>query len=137
MRVVLDTNCFLAIIPKISPYRPLFDAYRRQNFELAVTTDILEEYEEIFGQKMTPQIATNLLELIDKQPNTIYTEVFYRWNLILCDPDDYKHVDCAIAAGADYIVTNDSHFSDLDTIGFPVVRYISLQNFMNLLQTDK
>ncbi len=137
MRVVLDTNCFLAIIPKISPYRPLFDAYRRQNFELAVTTDILEEYEEIFGQKMTPQIATNLLELIDKQPNTIYTEVFYRWNLILRDPDDYKHVDCAIAAGADYIVTNDSHFSDLDTIGFPVVRYISLQNFMNLLQTDK
>lgn len=137
MRVVLDTNCFLAIIPKISPYRPLFDAYRRQDFELAVTTDILEEYEEIFGQKMTPQIATNLLELIDKQPNTIYTDVFYRWNLILRDPDDNKHVDCAIAAGADYIVTNDSHFSDLDEVDFPIVRYISLQNFMILLFGEK
>ena len=137
MRIVMDTNFFLAIVPKISPFRPVFDAYRRQDFELAVTTDILEESEEIFGRKMTPQIAPNLLELIDKQPNTIYTEVYYCWNLIRRDPDDNKHVDCAIAASADYIVTNDSHFSDLNEVDFPIVRYISLQSFMNLLQTDK
>ena len=136
MRVVIDTNCFLAIIPKISPYRPVFDSYRRQEFELAVTTDILEEYEEIFAQKMTPEIANNLLELIDRQDNTIYTEVYYRWNLIRRDPDDNKHVDCALAAGADFIVTNDRHFTDLDEIDFPVIRYISLQYFMALLLTE-
>ena len=133
MRVVIDTNCFLAIIPKISPYRPVFDAYRRQEFELAVTTEILGEYEEIFAQKMTSEIATNLLELIDKQPNTIYTEVYYRWRLIERDPDDNKHVDCAIAAGADFIVTEDGHFSDLDKVDFPRVQYISLKSFMEIL----
>lgn len=137
MRVVIDTNCFLAIIPKLSPYRPVFDAFRRQEFEIAVTTDILQEYEEIFGQKMTPEIVTNLLGLIDKQPNTIYTEVFYRWNLVWRDPDDNKYVDCAIAAGANYIVTNDGHFSDLDKVDFPVIQYISLQTFLDLLSGKK
>jgi uncharacterized protein len=27
MRIVIDTNCFWAILPKKSPYRPIFDAY--------------------------------------------------------------------------------------------------------------
>ena len=137
MRVVIDTNCFLAIIPRMSPYRPIFDAYHRREFELAVTTDILQEYEEIFGQKMTPEIANNLLELIDRQPNTVFTQVFYRWNLIYRDPDDNKHVDCAIAAGADYIITNDGHFSDLDEVDFPIVRYISLQRFLEMVRTKR
>lgn len=49
MRVVIDTNCFLVSIPKISPYRPVFDAYRTGQFELAVSTDVLAEYAEILG----------------------------------------------------------------------------------------
>ncbi len=57
MRVVIDTNCFLAIIPKVSPYRPAFDAYRSKQFELAVSTEILDEYVEIFGQRMTTLLA--------------------------------------------------------------------------------
>lgn len=133
MRVVIDVNCFLAIIPKISSYRPVFDAYRRQEFELAVTTDILEEYEEIFGQKMNAEIANNLLELVGRQANTAYTEVYYRWNLIHRDPDDNKYVDCCVAAEADFIVANDKHFSNLNGIEFPMVRYMDLQNFAQLL----
>ena len=33
MRVVIDTNCFLAIIPKVSPFRAIFDAYRKKQFD--------------------------------------------------------------------------------------------------------
>ncbi len=101
MRVVIDTNCFLAIIPKVSPFRSIFDAYRARKFELAVSTEILDEYAEIFGQRMTPYIANNLLELIDKQSNTLRTEIYYRWAAITEDYDDNKFVDCAISAGAD------------------------------------
>ncbi len=88
MRVVIDTNCFLVIIPKISPYRQVFDAYRAMQFELAVSTDILAEYAEIFGQRMTPFIADNILELTEKQANTIKTEIYYRWGHITIDYDD-------------------------------------------------
>lgn len=138
MRVVIDTNCFLSIIPKVSPYRPVFDAYRRGKFELAVTTEILHEYEEIFSLKMTDEIANNLLELIDRRPNTVPTEVYYRWQLIHRDPDDNrtadrKFVDAAIAANADYVVTNDGHFSDLDLVSFPPVQRITLQSFLEIV----
>ncbi len=88
MRVVIDTNCFLVIIPKISPYRQGFDAYRTRQFELAVSTDVSAEYAEIFGQRITPMIADNILELIDKQANTIKTEIYYRWGHITIDYDD-------------------------------------------------
>ncbi len=133
MRVVIDTNCFLSIIPKVSPYRPIFDAYRRGQFELAVTTEILHEYEEIFSFKMTAEIAYNLLELIDRQPNTVLAEVYYRWQLIRRDPDDNKFVDAAVAANADYIVTNDGHFSDLDLVSFPPVQRVTLQSFLDIV----
>ena len=133
MRVVIDTNCFLAIIPKISPYRPVFDAYRGKQFELAVSTKILHEYAEVFGRRMTPFIADNLLELVDKQDNTFKAEIYYRWALITADYDDNKFVDCALSAGADYIVTQDRHFNELTAHAFPTVKSISLPEFLNTL----
>lgn len=136
MRVVIDTNCFLAIIPKISLYRPVFDAYRRKQFELAVSTEILNEYAEVFGRRMTPFIADNLLELIDKQDNTFKAEIYYRWALIIADYDDNKFVDCAISANADYIVTQDRHFKELATHAFPSLNCIHLPDFLKLLSTE-
>jgi putative PIN family toxin of toxin-antitoxin system len=134
MRVVIDTNCFLAIIPKLSPYRSVFDAFRMGKFELAISTEILKEYEEVFANKMTPEIAYNLLELIDRQLNTVQTEVYFRWGLIKRDPDDNKFADCAIATQADFIITHNGHFSDLDSVTFPLLRRITLPAFMELLK---
>ena len=39
-------------------------------------------------------------------------------------------LDCAIIANADYIVSEDSHFKELNTIPFPQVRLLSLPQFM-------
>ncbi|MEZ0608610.1 putative toxin-antitoxin system toxin component, PIN family [Fibrella sp. WM1] len=133
MRIVLDTNCLLAIIPRVSPYRAVFDAYRSGQFELAVSTEILEEYAEILERKMTVAIANNVLELIDRQYNTVQTEIYYRWSAIASDYDDNKFVDCAVSPGVDYLVTNDSHFSALQQLEFPAVRCLTLQAFMALL----
>ena len=133
MRIVLDTNCLLAIIPRVSPYRPVFDAYRAGRFELAVSTEILLEYQEIAAQKMTPLISENILELLLKQPNTIKTDIFYRWHLLTADYDDNKFTDTAISSGADHIVTHDTHFRVLKTISFPSVSVVSLPEFMELL----
>jgi uncharacterized protein len=134
MRVVIDTNCFLAILPKKSTYRPIFDAYRQGRFELAVSSEILDEYAEIFEQKMTSQISENILELIMKQTNSIKTEIYYRWELIIVDLDDNKFVDTAISSDSDYIVTSDRHYNILKEIPFPKVKTISLDGFMKILK---
>ena len=35
---------------------------------------------------------------------------FCKFNLITADPDDNKFIDCAVAAQAKYIVTEDRHY---------------------------
>ena len=57
----------------------------------------------------------------------------FRWNFIAADPDDNKFVDCAIAANADYIITNDNHFSVLKNIPFPRVNVLTLQQLIAIL----
>ena len=38
-------------------------------------------------------------------------------------------VDCALNAGADYIVTNDKHFKVLENIDFPKVNILRIDKF--------
>ena len=52
---------------------------------------------------------------------------FYNFNLIEADN---KFVDCAIAAHAKCIVTNDHHYDVLKTIPFPKVDVVRLVDFL-------
>lgn len=133
MRIVLDTNCFLAILPKSSRFRPIFDGYRQNKFELVVSTEILNEYSEIFTQQMSSEISENILELISKQGNTVNTEIYFRWGLIASDFDDNKFVDAAVSSNADFIVTVDKHFNVLRNTTFPPVNIIHLEDFLKIV----
>ena len=59
------------------------------------------------------------------------------FHLIETDKDDNKFVDCAIAANAQYIVSEDSHFKHLKDIPFPTVNVIHLGKFMELLMKQQ
>lgn len=65
--------------------------------------------------------------------NTRKFDPHFRFHLIGTDEDDNKFVDCAIAAGACYIVTEDHHFNVLRKIEFPVVNVIGIDAFTQLL----
>ncbi|MDY6257364.1 MAG: PIN domain-containing protein [Bacteroidaceae bacterium] len=49
---------------------------------------------------------------------------------ITADPDDNKFVDCAFAANADYLVSEDSHFNILRNMPFPHLNLVTLDEFM-------
>ena len=55
-------------------------------------------------------------------------------NLITADPDDNKFVDCAVASGATYIVSNDHHFQELKLYKFPQVDVRSLIDFLEIVR---
>ena len=44
--VVLDTNCLVQMLSVHSPYRAAWQAFREGKYELCVTDDIVDEYEE-------------------------------------------------------------------------------------------
>ena len=127
--IVLDTNCLLQIIARRSENYFLWEKFLEGDFNLCVTTEILEEYEEILCQKANPVIAAMVIEIIKQSPNTLEFDAHYRWNLISKDPDDNKFVDCAIVANAEFIVSEDKHLRELKDIDFPKVEVVSLEVF--------
>ncbi|WP_375417753.1 putative toxin-antitoxin system toxin component, PIN family [uncultured Hymenobacter sp.] len=131
MRVVLDTNVLLQAVTAHNPLRPLFDAFVLEQFDLIVTTEILLEYQELFGRKHKVEIAAELYALVTEAPNLILQETYYKWRLPFADPDDQKFVDCYVASNADYLVSNDRHFGGLSAAGFPAVRVVSAEVFYN------
>ena len=90
----------------------------------------MHEYEEIVTQKVSERVADLLIQTIMNSSNTLKKDPYFRFRLIEQDWDDNKFVDCAITCGADYIVSEDAHFRCLDTIPFPTVRVIRLEQFM-------
>lgn len=133
MKIVIDTNVFLMSLPKISKYRPIFDSLINGEYSLAITEDIYQEYIEIIGQKTNGEIAKNFGEFLTQSQYVEINTVYYRWNLIEKDPDDNKFVDCAIAAKAKFIVSNDKHFNILKTIDFPNIEVIKADDFLQEL----
>lgn len=137
MKVVLGTNVLLVSISSKSKYRPIFNGFINESYELFVTTDILLEYEEIITEHMGGRIAEYVLQLIENAPNVSWITNYYKWNLIEADTDDNKFVDCAIACNAKYLVSDDKHFNILDKIPFPKVEVIMAEDFKKIIENLK
>ncbi len=133
IRVVLDTNVFLVSLAPQSPYAFIFDALLNKSFELVVSTEILAEYDEIISQRYDKETVNDVFELILHLDNIHHQNVYYQWNLITADPDDNKFVDIFVASQADYLVTNDKHFSFLKELPFPPINLIKAENFLEIL----
>lgn len=131
-RVVLDTNVLLMILPKRSPYHKIWTDFLQNRLELCVTNDMLEEYSEIIAQKTTPVIADNVIMEFLYRANVRLVTLSYHFHLITEDEDDNKFVDCAIAANADYLVSNDSHFRVLKTSQYPRVNLVTIDDFLHI-----
>jgi len=134
LKVVLDTNIILVSIPSKSKYSSIFDGLLDGVYELAISNDILLEYHEILAQQTSSIVADNISELLLTLKNVEKVNIYFKWGLIDIDKDDNKFVDCAIAAGVDYIVTNDRHFNVLKKVGFPQVNVIKIDRFLEIVQ---
>ncbi|MEO6758075.1 MAG: putative toxin-antitoxin system toxin component, PIN family [Saprospiraceae bacterium] len=134
MKVVLDTNIILASISPFSKYRPVMDGFEQGDFILCLTTDILLEYEEKLAENFNPTVAELFTGGLLLKQNVEFIEVFFHWRLIYPDMDDNKFADCAVAANAHYLVTNDRDFRILKNIEFPKITVLKIEEFMEILE---
>ena len=140
LKVVIDTNVLLVSISSRSRYHTIYRSFLDELYTVCVTTDMLNEYEEIlsYSQHLGADKAQYVLETIDDATNVLCATRYYRWDLIRADPDDNKFVDCALAwCNADYIVTNDGHFELLKDLPFPKVAIVSADEFLTILSSVK
>ena len=122
MIVVLDTNALLQTFGQASPCAAIREALRQGRLELAVSTPILLEYEDVilrYAGRQRWADVWNFLTLVDLLHGTIRRiGPSYRFHTITGDPDDDAFADCAIAAGAECIITSDHHFAALTSSGY-------------------
>ena len=122
MTIVIDTNVVLPMLGLRHPYSAILDAWVAGRFAWAITTEIVLEYEEI----VQPRIGAlrwrqfmALLEAVEvRRRNLRRIAPQFRFHAIPADPDDDKFADCAIAADADWIITQDRHFDALVGSGY-------------------
>lgn len=133
-KIVLDTNCLIASLSRHSEYYPVWKGFQTGKYILCVSNDILEEYQEIIALKTSPEVARNVVDLLLKSKNVEWVTPYFKFWLIEADHDDDKFVNCAFAANATYIVSNDKHFDILEKIQFPRLFVLKLQQFLKLLE---
>jgi len=80
------------------------------------------EYEEVAGSRGGSAFSARImhwLSLVASAHQTIkLVRLSFQFNVIASDPDDNKFVDCAITADADYVITEDHHFTRLTNAGY-------------------
>jgi len=133
MRIVLDTNSLIQSVSPRSRYHAVWESLVDGRNTLCVSNEIIAEYLEILQRFIDYDTAETIIKTILNSKFVEFITPYYNFGLITQDPDDNKFVDCAIAANARYIVTNDHHYNILKGINFPPVNVINLDDFMKLL----
>lgn len=136
-KIVLDTNCLLACISSKSENFRVWKDFQAGRFTLCVSNEILDEYQEIIARKASPVVAVNVINAIVESEFVEFIDPQFHLGLIAADHDDDKFVDCAFAANAAYIVSDDSHFDVLKEIPFPQLLVLKLKDFLKRLLKGK
>ena len=129
MRVVIDTNVLWVSVSRRSASHWIYRAIVDGSLSLCVTTEILNEYAEIMSETLGTEASEAVLSLFNNLPNIHFVTTYFRWLAIKADPDDDKFFDCAVAASANCIVTEDGHFKILKKLDFPKMRVMNITQF--------
>ncbi len=135
-RLVLDTNSLIQCISRRSRYHEMWCSFLDGRNILCVSTEILEEYAEVLERKTSAKFAQLAIDVITNNPYTMFVNPWYKFDAIKADPDDNKFVDCAVAANAKFIVTDDHHYDELKQLIFPKVETLKLDTAMFVLLSE-
>jgi putative PIN family toxin of toxin-antitoxin system len=116
VRVVVDTNVFVSsLVNTEGNPRKVIDLWRFEKITLFISKDILAEYFAVlgrFGLSEEPE-GEELLQLFQKRYNLVFLASVPTISEIAEDPADNKFIECAVAAGAKYIVSGGRHLLNL------------------------
>lgn len=137
MLVVIDTNILLVSISNRSKYHWLYKAIIDRKIDIAFTTSILNEYEELISSHWHKDVAANVVRHLVELSTAHLVVTYFNLRIITSDEDDNKFIDCAFAANADYIVTNDKDFDILKQVSFPTINVVDINSFKEILLSNR
>jgi putative PIN family toxin of toxin-antitoxin system len=120
MQVVLDANVLIsAVISSHGAPAQILTLWEEERFDLVVSQPILKELERVIHYpriqqryNLPEEDVARFLQLI--RGGAIVVEPNVEIEAIERDPSDNRYLECAIEAGASYIVSGDQHLLELE-----------------------
>ena len=131
--VVIDTNVLITTINRRNVEFFIYEAFAAKRFDWVVSTEIIDEYAEKLTEFYSSSTADFVLDILCSATNVVFSEPYYRWNLIETDPDDSKFSDLAILTNVHCLVTYDAHFDLFKSLKFPVLQVMKPAEFSHFL----
>ncbi|HSF76886.1 MAG TPA: putative toxin-antitoxin system toxin component, PIN family [Microcoleus sp.] len=132
MRVVIDTNILVsAAIAGRKPASVITWVINQPDYEWVVSEDILAEYQEVLSRrklKLTDVQKERWLNLI--QGSTTLIDVSIEIDFPR-DQKDAKFIACALSANADFLITGDRDFTEVQSLENTLI--ISVSMFAELI----
>lgn len=130
MKVVIDTNVFISGVFFSGPPYQILKAWRNGDLKIVISLEILDEYYRV-GEELSIQFPgadlNPILELITIKAELVKAA---RLDEAVCDdPDDDKFFACAIAGGADLIISGDKHL--LKMSGYQGIKVVRPRQFVD------
>ncbi len=134
---VFDTNIFVRIALGRSPRaRKIRQAWVSGRFVVAALESILREIEWVMRYPdvqrdygLTPFDITRFLQLV--RATVVLTDELYQVQVVSVDSSDNAFLACALEAGADYLVSQDSHLRSLKYYhGVQVIGFEQLESLI-------
>lgn len=131
MRVVLDTNVLISGIFFSGQPSKILSAWVEDRFELAVSTEILDEYRRVAGRIGEKFPGVELEPVLDRIALHALLVVPVGLPGDACaDPDDVKFLECALGSRADCIVSGDRAL--LQAHGYAGIEILTPRRFVEL-----
>jgi len=129
----LDTNVLVSGTVFGAVPGSIINAAIDRRFTLALSPAILTEYDNVLSRRkfgLLPKAVELLVRDLESHARIVYPT--RKHQIVADDPDDDAVVDCAVEAGADVIVSGDSHLTDLKQV--EGIRVVTQAMFNHMLQ---
>ena len=135
MRVVIDTSVFLPGVFFGGPPRDVLAAWRDGRIEVVVSNEIIQEYVRV-GERLSARFpGVDFEHALDRITTSATLVSAPPLPEPVCeDRDDDKFLACAVAGGAEFVVSGDKAL--LATSPYRNVIVIRSHAFMDLLAKD-
>ena len=127
-RVTLDTNIYISALQFGGSAAELLQLALDGEIEVAISQPIIEETLRVLREKFGWQQASLEGALAVIQSCTQLVNASGTLNVVPCDPDDNRILECAVTAKSEVIVTGDRDLLQISEYGG--IRIIRIREFL-------
>lgn len=135
-RIVLDTNVLVSALLFGGPPREILNLIVVGAVDCSLSSSILDELEDVLQRPkfgVPSREARALVEILSVLCTVVSPSE--QISVVRADPDDNRILECALAAGADVIVSGDAHLHELAV--YEGIRIVNPSEFLSVVGQNR